>query len=433
MLNVKSNIHISKFTSLFYIDEENSVLTFFWNSLYIAFFLMPLGINLPTPFFSIAMVLGVWNSIRSRKHFRIENKEILLVPLYFIVTTISLLYTQNMSDGLSLIQRSISLLVFPILFLFVKEDAASVKRLFYFLLLGILVSFSINMSIAVYHIILQVKEGNEVSFYTDVHSFVNLISRNRQYFRGASFSRLINTNYISLYVLLVLSYYLKQRINSRLRFGVAIVLFVYLFLLASKAAYLTLLIIAIVLITTIADREKKYMMTLICILGGFIFLNNIKELKYTEDATIEYVESTTVALRMLTWDASIELIKEAPLFGYGVGDANAMLLQKYQELGYTNNYKHQYNAHNQFFQTLLQTGVVGFSVLVSVFIVLAIRMRKSRNEFAVFLILLISLIFESMLVRFNGIVFFSIIIPLLLKKRSILSSKIIRNKSIIKE
>src|SRR5690606_6633928 len=98
---------------------------------------------------------------------------------------------------------------------------------------------------------------------------------------------------------------------------------------------------------------------------------------------------------------------------------------------YQNHVKHRYNAHSQFLQTWLETGIVGIFILLFIFTWLAFYMRRSSNEFAVFLALFIALVFESMLVRFNGIVFFSIIVPLLLKKKSILSSRIIRNDSSI--
>ena len=190
------------------------------------------------------------------------------------------------------------------------------------------------------------------------------------------------------------------------------------------------------LIFNIKDKIKKYTMSFVFFLGLIVFLNNPRVFDFystikESNKTFGYENITAQQSRILIWDASFQLIKEAPLLGYGIGDAEDALIEKYKELNYIQNYINQYNAHNQFLQTFLQIGVVGFGVLSSIFIILAINMRRSRNEFSVFLILLISLFFESMLVRFNGIVFFSIIIPLLLKKRSILSSRIIRNQRIL--
>ncbi|WP_152538512.1 O-antigen ligase family protein [Aquimarina macrocephali] len=420
---------ITQATKMFYKEDHWVVMTF-WNSLYIAFFLLPLGINLPTPFFIVSIIFGIGMMFRSEKKF-ILDKSLLLFPLYFIVMSLGLIYTDNLISGFDLVQRSLSLLLFPIIFLFVKEDATTVKRLFDFLLMGLIVSFFVNVFKAsdnlTWHIIDE-RENIEPLLFIE-----GIVKNWHYFFVGSLFSRSVNANYISIYILLVLSYYLKNKLKSRIQLVIVILLFLYLFLLASIAAYLILFVMSILLVLDIADKQKKYAMTIIFLMGLLLFLNNprvsdfysrIKDFSNVE----EYYDATTAEKsRLLSWDASIKLIKDAPIFGYGTGDANDVLIQKYKELDYALNYKSKYNSHNQFLQTYLQTGIIGFGVLVSIFVVLAMRMKRSRNEFSVFLILFISLVFESMLVRFNGIVFFSIVTPLLLKKRSILSSRIIRN------
>ncbi len=421
---------------MFYKHDDNLVLTIFWNSLYIAFLLLPLGINLPTPFFVISIILGLINFFKSGKKFDLENKIVLLFPLYFIIMSFSLFYTDNIPDGLNILQRSLSLFLFPLIFLFVKEDASTVRKLFDFLLLGLVISFFINFSIAIYNSASIIKGGFsfEISM-DDFTAFLDVFVHGWNYFVGDEFSKLINPSYLSLYILLVLSYYLKNRLDTGLRTFIVVLLFLYLFLLASIAAYMILVIMSILLTFNIKDKNRKHTMLIMLLLGLIVFLNNPRVFDFYSKVKdfgniIEYDNSTSEKARFLSWEASVELIKEAPLLGYGIGDANDVLIEKYEELGYTYNYENKYNAHNQFLQTFLQTGVIGFGVLVIIFILLATHMKRSRNEFSVFLILFVSLIFESMLVRFNGIVFFSIVIPLLLKKRSILSSRVIRNVSV---
>ncbi|KAA1244335.1 O-antigen ligase [Aquimarina sp. RZ0] len=436
---MKLRKRISELTEMFYKGEQdNRVLTIFWNSLYIAFLLLPLGINLPTPFFIISIALGVINIFKSEKKFISDNKILLLFPLYFFIISGSLVYSENISDGIDLTQRSLSLLLFPIIFLFVKEDASTVKKLFDFLLFGLIISFFINFSLAISNLA-EIIEGDLMYRLSlrGFYSFLGVIADGWNYLVEAEFSQLVNPSYLSLYILLVLSYYLKNKLTSGLRFFIVIILFLYLFLLASGAAYLILILMSVLLIFNISDRSKRYTMLILFCLGLTVFLKNPRVFDFYTEATVyeqtmEYDNSTLEKFRLLSWDASIELIKSAPLLGYGIGDANDILIEKYKELGYDYNYENKYNSHNQFLQTLLQTGSVGFGVLITIFILLAIRMKRSRNEFSVFLILFISLMFESMLVRFNGIVFLSIVIPLLLKKRSILSSRIIRNAPAIK-
>jgi len=423
---------ITEFSELFYKRDDNIVLAIFWNSLYIAFLLLPLGINLPTPFFIVSIILGLIHVFKFTKMFSLDNKIVLFFPLYFIIMLISLLYTDNITDGLNILQRSLSLFLFPLIFLFVKEDASTVRKLFDFLLMGLIISFFINFSIAIYNAISIIKEFTFEISRDNLITYKDALVLGWNYFVDDEFSKLINPSYLSLYILLVLSYYLKHNLSTKIRTGIVVILFLYLFLLASIAAYLILMIMSLLLILSIRDKNRKHIMMIMFLLGSIIFFKNPRIFDFYANikdiGSIKvYDNSTSEKARLLSWDASIRLIKEAPILGYGIGDANDVLIQKYKELGYVYNYENNYNAHNQFFQTMLQTGVLGLSVLLSIFMSLATRMKRSSNEFSVFLILLISLIFESMLVRFNGIVFFSIVIPLLLKKRSILSSRIIRN------
>ena len=427
------NLHsiTSGIRGLFYRDESNLVLTLFWNTLYIAFFLLPLGINIPTPFFIVAIIFGVLNVFKTFHLFTMNNKVLFLFPLYFLTLCVSLIFTNNKDEGVFLIQRSLTLVFFPMIFMFVKEDASSVRKLFDFLLYGILISFFIQFFRAFFYFIQDTKI-DLISDYTfgGIISFTNSLFSKFHYQLRVEYSGIVNSNYVSLYILLVLCYYLKRKLTSRYQLCILLVLFLYIFILASPAAYITLSFMAFLLLITIKDRSKKYLMFIIYLLGILIFFGSISDNKtITNEPKVQ--KAGVEKSRWQIWHTSMLLIYESPVFGYGVGDANEALFQKYKVLGYMDTYQHKFNAHNQFFQTALQTGILGLAVLVSIFVTLAIRLKRSRNEFLVFLIFFISLFFESMLVRFNGIVFFSVIIPLLLKERSILSSRIIRNNSLL--
>ena len=419
---------VSWFVDMFY-TEGDWVMKAFWNSLFIAFFLMPCGINLPSPFFIVSMGIGMVIVLKDRKKFVFEPA-LLLFPVYFILMCIGLVYTKNLYSGMDLVQRSLSLLLFPIIFMFVKEDAATVRRLFDFLLAGLLVSFCINFFSATLSFVSHISENTAGMGIFPIFDLA--MDEWHRFYLGSALSKSVNPNYISIYILLVLSYYLKDKLVSRDRLAIVMILFLYIFLLASIAAYLILVLMAVLLIFDMADKQKKYTGFVMFILGATVFLNNprvsgfyelLKGIRQNADQEVMILGKAKV----LSWDASIKLIGEAPILGYGTGDANDTLFKKYNELGYSFNSENRYNAHNQFFQTYLQIGILGFAILFGIFLLLALRLKNSRHEFSVFLILFISLLVESMLVRFNGIVFFSIVVPLLLKKRSILGGRVIRN------
>lgn len=372
----------------------------------------------------IAIVIGVVNIFKSNLKYNPKNRLLLLFPLYFIVLCLSLLYTENLEDGFKLIQRSLSLLLFPVIFLFLKEDASSVRKLFNFLLYGLILSFLINF------IIVLTDAFTVLQSLPDQVSLWKKVTIGWQFFMHRQFSSLVNPGYISLYIILVLSFYLKKELNSLSRLATVLILFLYLFLLASKAAYITMFLMSFMLIYKVPDITKKYLLYVVFALGSIVFISNPRlfNSKYNFPQNV-YETNPTISwnARLLTWTSAVNTIEKQPFIGYGVGDAHDALVNTYLDLGNSENYEHRYNAHNQFLETWLQTGAVGVLILTVIFTFLALSTRRSFNEFSVFLALFLALMFESMLVRFNGVVFFSIIVPLLLKERSILSSQIIRN------
>ncbi|WP_405411527.1 O-antigen ligase family protein [Maribacter sp. Asnod1-A12] len=401
--------------------EDNLFQILFWNSLCIAFFLLPFGTNIPTPFFILAIVFGFGNILRAR-NFRIsENKILLFLPLYFTIMVFSLVYTDNISVGVKLLERSLSFLFFPIIFLYTKENSLMIKRLLIFLLIGLLVSFLVNLVIASYNSI-SIIDG-VLSIDTSInggYSFLDSFSHGGSYFISGEFSKLLHPSYVSVYILVVLVYFIKNKFKNWLQILVTIFLLAYLFLLASRSAFMILVVISIFLIFYTKDVRKKYIMVG-CFLVGLLFLSSNPRISHFYSrlkglSSMEhYKYATSEQARLLTWDASIKLIKSEPIFGYGVGDANDVLIDKFKDLDYIYNYKKQYNAHNQFLQTLLQTGIIGFIFLLVPFVFLAIGLRKNYG-FLILLILFFSLMFESMLIRFNGIVFYAIMLSLLFKK-----------------
>ena len=79
----------------------------------------------------------------------------------------------------------------------------------------------------------------------------------------------------------------------------------------------------------------------------------------------EEQEKRAPNVRWEIWDAAAQLAAKAPLWGYGLGDVDTLLINKYEELNYCKPYGEHYNAHNQFLQTLLATGWPGLLVFLS--------------------------------------------------------------------
>lgn len=408
------------------VESIKDIAPLFWNCMFVGFFLLPFGINLPTPFFSIAMGLGVLNIFISKEKISIKNHlPFLVYPVLYIIMIVSLVYTENTHVGLKIIERSVSLFFFPIAFIFLKEDHLIIKKIFHSLILGLVITFLYNFFMSVYNSF-DVIEG-ELIFDSSVNKGFSVresIVKGGNYFIGGYFSKLVHPSYVSLYVLMSLIYFVKNELSNKKRtFIIPIILIVYLFMLASRSAFLIAMII--ILLFMFKSIKTKLVSGLVMISMIVFFLINPRfELIYKRlsnfDIEKEYKYTSSEQSRLLIWKSSIKLIKQSPFLGYGVGDANNELLLEYIDSNYITNIKYKYNAHNQYFQTLLQVGFLGLTFLIGPFFILAFRARHNLYLISVILILVFSLFFESMLVRYNGIIFFSIIVPLLLRQKRVI-------------
>ena len=116
------------------------------------------------------------------------------------------------------------------------------------------------------------------------------------------------------------------------------------------------------------------------------------------------------------WKISFDLIKEKPL-GYGVGDVMKTTNAKLKEYGHEEMIKHNLNSHNQYLQMGLELGVLPMLFFIGWGLYLLIKSWREENYFLFFILLnlLFNCLFESMLQRQSGIVFYTFFICLFLK------------------
>ena len=159
----------------------------------------------------------------------------------------------------------------------------------------------------------------------------------------------------------------------------------------------------------------------LALLVTLIIYSPIKEdIKYTSRSFSLYLDSPEQfvrngnrylignEVRLILWTATGELIAEHP-FGVGTGNVDIYLTEKLQSYGLYDLASYKYNPHNQFLQTFLEVGIVGFLLLLLI-ILFGIR-QALKNKSWLLLIIMVSLVFnclfESMLQRQSGIVFYS--------------------------
>jgi O-antigen ligase len=151
---------------------------------------------------------------------------------------------------------------------------------------------------------------------------------------------------------------------------------------------------------------------------------------------IDKSATESTAVRMLIWEQAIQIIKQYPIIGTSPGDANDALYKAYAENGLTGAYEKKLNAHNQFFQTFIGTGIIGFLILCLITIYPIIHGIIKKNYFlSIFgFIVTLNFLVESMLQTQAGVIFYIFMLCIVLQHNFLLikpkistSSPILKN------
>lgn len=230
---------------------------------------------------------------------------------------------------------------------------------------------------------------------------------------------------------ILLNWLVKRHVKGRMiMIALAVLLTVYVSMLASKAGILCLAALLIFLAFHQArDKQRRKLVILHASLFGVLVLSVLSAPKSSgrierviADATGQNtteIATSSGQIRLLAWRSALEVMVEKP-FGVGTGDVKAALTQKYEEKGETFAKSKQLNAHNQFLQSGVEHGWWGMLLLIGVCIVALLEAMRMKNRLLTILILIcgFNMLFESFLELQGGIVFFCFFLTLLSQSRT---------------
>ncbi|MEM7370076.1 MAG: O-antigen ligase family protein [Bacteroidota bacterium] len=124
----------------------------------------------------------------------------------------------------------------------------------------------------------------------------------------------------------------------------------------------------------------------------------------------------SASLRLVAWEASLNIFIDSPVIGVGIGDLEQELATEFKRLNVRAAEEHlPKNPHNQYFEYLVGFGLVGFSLLLTICLFpWFAKKEKISFLFISFVGIYIGAMFaESLLERQIGIYFFLIFIMLL--------------------
>jgi len=397
------------------IRKKAEFLNYFF--LLLLFFVIPLSKNITVwvlVFFSITSFLTADYTAKFQynKNNR-KNFYILSFSFLYILYIIGLLYTSNYEYAIFDLKVKFSIFLLPIVFFLIKESYFSKEftiKFFQAFLLGVLSNVIICLLIALYKYS-YITHSSEVFYYSSLSYF----------FHPSYFSMFLN---FAIILLLFSSFSNIKILNQKKNILVVLQLLfsIFIFLLSSKAGIISLIIIYLFYVSIIIFSQKRYKLALLILssllLFSIVFLTimpSVKDrlkvafyaLKNKNEAIKSDGESTSD--RILIWETSIDIIKQNLILGVGTGDVKDELLNKYKENGINFAYQQKLNAHNQYLQTFISIGLIGFIVLILSFLLPVIQSIKRQHYIYLMFLFLIAfnILVESMFENQAGVVFYA--------------------------
>jgi O-antigen ligase len=328
------------------------------------------------------------------------NEISILMMLFFLIQLYSNIYSNGGVGNIKALETKASLFLFPFLFPLIKND---VKK--YYVILaatfGILSMFIIN----IYYLYFTNMSETDVSFKL-----------------GFSY---LHTSYIAIITCFMLHLFISEYVLNKkpifwlYKFLIPFLFVGTIFISTSKIGYLALLFVIFFNLIIYVKRFKAYVTLFVVLIlvsiAGFVAAKTTTILERFEESYEEifhpnpdpnYVMST--GERLVAWKISSKVIQDHFWFGVGVGNEKEVLVEYYKLNGYLTNADLKLDAHQQFLQTFVGTGVIGLIILLLIFIFPLYKSILNR-DFLLFGFMFIYLLFgltESMLERQSGILFF---------------------------
>jgi len=254
------------------------------------------------------------------------------------------------------------------------------------------------------------------------------------------FAHPLHPSYFALYLVVNLMFILYKYLQSKRLTWVSsvsgVISLIALVFAESKAGLIAVVVLFSFFLFILFFKKSKVLAYLVFVffivgISSLFFINqrfkSIVVAGMNTEKVFEHPEKVieSTGLRLLAWDASMDIIKKNPIFGVGGGDIRDELVNIYRKKNYHKPMVKRMNAHNQFLETTVGQGVIGLIILLFLFGALLFRPRFPFLTQAFLLVMILNLFFESMFNKQAGVVFFMMLYCLLLvaKKEKVSNSK----------
>jgi O-antigen ligase len=346
-----------------------------------------------------------------------------LFILYYLWQAAGLIYTSDVKLGMLNIFSRLSLILFPIVLIYPgKTIKIKTKILLRIFVLGTSLFMLFCFSYALYRSV-----GLKNGIYSfNPHPFENSWLN---YFYSSLLTIDHHPSYIAMYVMLSAFICFESWFDNTLQtnarkmwlfLGFLLVICQY-FLSSLTGILICLFLIPLYFINKFKNLGKFKLILLIIIviliaLVPLILKNQRVDYLYGNVFQRQegYVRKNDPRLKI--WESALKISKKNLFIGVGIGDVRAVLTTEYQRIGEEQMVNEKYNAHNQFIEVLLENGIIGLTIFLSIFgTMIYIAFADKNLLYGLFIIMmLIFFMFESVLYRLAGVSFFPLFSFLLL-------------------
>lgn len=399
----------------------------------------------------------------------------------FVLQFISLFYSDNKEFGIKQLEGQLWYLIIPVILIFTKEDENNFMKYQKFIFFGGCFSILLAFISGIIYLDFNALEQNEfiidflIKHFT-YHNLASYVGNHALYYSCyLAFSTIIGLNiffnkkenrhkkyYLIAIIIHVLVIFLLK--SSTVTFGFVIcflmvllinidtkslrtkfylsllssiicVVFLHIILLKSRyyydhcfdsidflQFYLPSFIIGLILPFGILYIAQQKRIVILFITFFIFFLSSLLGYNYLKNhpEKIDYKNNyTNINARYGKWLSAINIIKQKPFLGSGIGDRQDDLIKQYKSIDFPIAISHNFNEHNQYFRYWLDSGLLTFLLFLYLIFFNFKRgvLNKDYTLVSLCILLIIFSITESCLIRQKGIIFFVFILCLYDKKK----------------
>ena len=322
--------------------------------------------------------------------------------LIFLVTFLSGMNSEDLGQWVRHLRMKLPFLILPPAFYILRVPVAKYFDQLCLLFFGIAIVSTIPVLVQ----------------FVDLDSMVALIKKGQSL--KTPVDHIKYSIYLAFSIVIAMLFLIEKRFTNKygklfLLFG-GIYLFVFLHLLAVRSGLAIFYLVGFILLLRYAIILRKpilYLLVVLLAITPFLAYKTIPTLK----KKVEYMiydyrmyqkgegNNLSDSERLYSYEVGLEIFKESPILGSGIGDLRKLCEEKYKSKFQMDISKY---PHNQFLFILAGSGILGLLLFLIGMCYPIFYFRKKQDSlfFAIWLIVMISFIVENTIERSYGISFF---------------------------